>query len=109
MAALDAEHPGWEEKTGTDMADLDAYLASDALTHPKFGDKYTLIHRLLNPDAVRVTVAREMSNAARKRTGLGRSGRSVPNVVKQVRNPEISNTDAFWIAAKAATEDTPER
>jgi hypothetical protein len=40
LAELDTEFPGWEEQYGADMQELDRFLASEALTHPKFGNKY---------------------------------------------------------------------
>jgi|SRR5919108_2360793 hypothetical protein len=104
LAAMDAAHPGWESSYGTQMQELNAFLASDALTHPKFGDKYTLFYRLLNPDAARIAATREMANAARQRTGFGRSGRSsVPNVQEQVRTADTAR-DAFKLAAEAAMQ-----
>lgn len=104
LAAMDSAHPGWEASYGTQMQELDKFLASEALTHPKYGNKYELYYRLLNADAARIDATRAMADAARQRTGLGRTGRSsVPNVVDQVRKAE-SARDAFKLAAEAAMQ-----
>lgn len=107
LSDMDAKHPGWEESYGAKMRDLDDFLASDALSHPVYGSKYELYHRLLNPDTARVDAAREMGEASRKRTSLSRSGRqSAPNVQDEVRKTDLSNAEAFQLAARAASEET---
>jgi hypothetical protein len=105
LAAMDGKFPGWEDRYGTEMEELDRFLASDALTHPKFGSKYELYFKLVNPDAARADAIKAMAGAAKRRTGFSRSGRnSVPNIDEQVRKAE-SSSDAFRLAAKLASEE----
>lgn len=105
LTAMDAKYPGWEESVGAKMQALDDFLGSDALTHPEFGNKYELYYRLLNPDATRREAIHAMGDAAKRRTGLSRTGRSsAPNVADLVRKAE-NNASAFEAAAKAALEE----
>jgi hypothetical protein len=98
MAALDTEHPGWEEQYGADMQALDAFLASNALTHPKFGNKYQLYLSLLNPSAAKAGAVRDMQAAARNRVGTGRPGRpAASNVIDQIRQANLKDGwNAAW-------------
>jgi hypothetical protein len=94
MAALDTEHPGWEEQYGADMQALDAFLASSSLSHPKFGSKYQLYLNLLNPSAAKAGAVRDMQAAARNRVGTGRPGRpAASNVIDQIRK---TNLEKGW-------------
>lgn len=102
LSVLDAQHPGWEDRYGGQMRALDDFLNSDALTHPQFGDKYSLYLRLLNPDMARVDAARSLSEAGRGRVITGRAGpTSRPTIAQQVSNAK-TNADAFRLAAQAA-------
>ena len=106
LSAMDTKYEGWEESYGAKMRELDDFLASDALTHPVFGSKYELYYRMLQPDAARVAAAREMGEAAKRRTSLGRTGRTpASNVQDEVRKADLSDAEAFQLAAKAASEE----
>lgn len=106
LAEMDGKYPGWEDSFGAQMRELDDFLGGNALNHSRFGNKYELYYRLLNPDAARSDAIREMGNAARRRTGLSRTGRSsAPNIGDQIRKAE-SNADAFALAAKSAMEES---
>lgn len=103
MAQLDTEHPGWEETYGADMQALDAYLASSALTHPKFGNKYALYLQLLNPAAARAGAVRDMQTAARNRVSTGRPGRpAASNVIDSIRKTNLEHgwNEAWQVAIK---------
>jgi hypothetical protein len=90
MAELDTEFPGWEEQYGADMQELDRFLASEALTHPKFGSKYSVYLKLLNPSAAKVEAIRGMQQAGRNRVGTGRVGRpAATNVIDQIRKVNL--------------------
>lgn len=105
LTAMDGQYPGWEETYGAHMRELDAFLASDALTHPRFGNKYELYYRLLNPDVARIAAQRAQQEAGQRRTSLGRTGRrSMPNLDDTVRKAESSG-EAFRAAARAALEE----
>ena len=102
LAAMDGKYPGWEDTYGAEMKAIDEFLASDRLEHPKYGNKYELYYKLLNPDASRLAATRQMLDAAKRRTSLSRtSHQTVSNIADQVRKAE-SNIDAFQLAAKAA-------
>lgn len=102
LADMDQKHPGWDTRYADDMKTLDAFLASDALMHPKFGNKYELLLRLVNPDVARIDATRQMQTAARSRLTTGRPGRQgQPNVDDEVRKAPTS-ADAFMLAAQAA-------
>lgn len=105
FAKLDGQYPGWEARYATKMQALDAFLGSDALHHPDFGDRHELLLRLLTPDLARVEAARSMGEAARGRVTSGRAGRpGQPNVQEQARAAP-NNADAWEIAAQAALRD----
>ena len=109
LADMDATYPGWEESFGTQMKDLDEFLASDRLSHPTFGSKYALYYRLLNRGASRVEASHEMGAAARRRGSLSRNGeRSVPNIEEQVRKADSARS-AFQLAARAALGEAGDR
>lgn len=101
MGELDASMPGWEEQYGDQMRELDAYLASDALTHPTFGNKYELYLRLLNPSIPRREAVRDIGRAARNRVGTGRAGtQAAPNVSETIRKAhQQGGWNAAWEAA----------
>jgi hypothetical protein len=98
MAELDTEHPGWEEQYGAQMKELDAFLASDTLTHPTFGSKYSVYLKLLNPSAAKVEAIRGMQRAAGNRVGTGRVGRpAASNVIDQIRQANLKDGwNAAW-------------
>jgi hypothetical protein len=98
MAELDTEYPGWEEQYGAQMKELDAFLASDALTHPTFGSKYATYLKLLNPSAAKVEAIRGMQQAGRNRVGTGRVGRpAASNVIDQIRQANLKDGwNAAW-------------
>ena len=107
-SALDGKFPGWEEQFGAQMRELDDFILSDALHHPKFGSKYEIYHRLLNPGADRVKVAREMQEAGQRRSGLSQTTRTTrPNIMETVRKAP-SNHDAFRAAVQGALEEIPD-
>lgn len=96
--------PGWEEHEST-INELQTFLRSSALTHPKFGSRLALLHGVVTKDArARVAAAQSMGDAARNRTTTGQSGRSVtPNIAEQVRSAP-TNDAAIKIAAANAIE-----
>lgn len=105
LAEMDGKYPGWEESFRPQMDEIQKFLSSEQLHHPKFGNKFELMLRLVNPDAARSDAIRAMGEAARRRTGVSRGGRGgEPNIAEQVRKAE-SSADAFKLAAKAASED----
>lgn len=105
FAKLDGQYPGWEARYATKMQALDAFLGSDALAHPEFGNRHELLLRLLTPDLARVEAARSMGDAARGRVTAGRAGRpGQPNIAEQARAAP-TNADAWEIAAQAALRD----
>ncbi len=86
MAELDAQYPAWEAEYGTKMEALDAFLASDQLTHPEFGNKYQLYLRLLSPDTARVSAIKQMGDAARRGVRTGRAGQPTQsNIQDRIR------------------------
>jgi hypothetical protein len=86
------------------MKALDAFLASDDINHPKFGNRYELLYKLANPDVARVGAIREMNKAGQSRLTTGRSGRQCqPNIEQQILSAK-TNADAFELAAKAAMQ-----
>jgi hypothetical protein len=105
LAEMDSAHPGWEARYGKDMQELDAFLNSDALSHPKFGNKYQLLLKLVNPDLTRVDAVRSLGNAARSRLTTGRTGRqSQPDPTESILKAR-TNSDAFRLAAEAAMRE----
>lgn len=102
LAEMDTQFPGWEARYGKDMEALDAFLASDALTHPKFGKRHELLYRLVNPDVSRIDATKRMQTAARGRLTTGRAGPpSQPTIEDDVLKAP-TNQDAFMLAAQAA-------
>jgi hypothetical protein len=73
-AELDSEVPDWEAKYGDQLQALQAFLASDALTHATFGTKQGLLLRLLDPSISRRDILREMKDKPRQGVRTGRSG-----------------------------------
>ncbi len=105
MAELDAEHPGWEDTYATEMQELDQFLASDALSHPKYGNKYRLLLSVLNKDKPRIDAARQMAGAARGRVRTGNAGRAAaPNLTERIRQAPDDAT-AFRLAAEEAIRE----
>jgi hypothetical protein len=105
MAQLDGQHPGWEARHGKDMRELDAFLGSDQVEHPRFGNRYEILHRVVNPDINRVDAVRSMQNAGRNRLSTGRSGRqSTPDPTEAIVKAR-TNSEAFRLAAEAAMRD----
>lgn len=85
MQALDARMPGWEEEYGEQMQALDAFLGSDQLTHPQFGNKYELYLRLLAPGLSRVEAVKEVQRASRNGIRTGRTGgQTQSSLVQQI-------------------------
>lgn len=109
MAEMDGINENWRERYGNEMKELDEFLGSDQLSHPKFGSKYQLYHRLLNPDTARIDAARSMGDAARSAVRTGRTGTaSVPNTIQQMAKAS-SDRDAWAIATRAAIAETEGR
>lgn len=106
MAQMDGQYQGWEEKYGGKMRELDQFMASDALTHPEFGNKYEMFYRLLNPDAARVAAARGMSDAAKRRVTTGRTGSTPAPNIRQQMQKATNDKDAWDIAVRAAVADS---
>ena len=105
MGEIDAEFPGWEGRYGTDMKALEAFLASEELSHPKFGSRYKLLMQALNPDLARIDAAREMDRASRGRVTTGRTGRPAQPSIAQDITKAKTNADAFALAAQAAMRE----
>jgi hypothetical protein len=105
LAQMDSTYPGWEQRYGKDMQELDAFLGGDSLTHPKYGNKYELLMKLVNPDLARIDAAKSMQTAAKSRLTTGRTGRpSQPNLEEQILATK-SNADAFQLAVQAALRE----
>jgi hypothetical protein len=105
MAQLDGQHPGWEARHGKEMRELDAFLGSDQVEHPRFGNRYEILHRVVNPDITRVDAVRSMQNAGRNRLSTGRSGKqSAPDPTESILKAR-TNSDAFRLAAEAAMRE----
>jgi hypothetical protein len=105
LSSMDSDYPGWEGRYGNDMKELDAFLASDELTHPKWGNKYQLLYRLANSDHARVDAVRSIGEAARNRQTTGRPGRqSQPDPTQDILKAK-TNSDAFRLAAEAAMRE----
>ena len=98
IEGLDARMPEWQERYGARMRELDAFLASPALSHPEFGSKHELYLRLLNPAGFRADAVRDMQRAAGNRIATGRSGaqQSVPGTIDKIK--DINRKDG-WQAA----------
>lgn len=98
--------PGWEAHE-KDMSELLGFMASAALTHPRFGSKLEILHRLVRPDngTARVDAIRSMGEAARNATRTGQSTRSttsnVPDRVRKAATPR----EAMQIAAEEAERE----
>lgn len=105
MGEIDQEFPGWEARYAGDMKALDAFLASDELSHPKFGSRYKLLMQALNPDLARIDAAREMERASRGRVTTGRTGRPAQPTIAQDITKAKTNADAFALAAQAAMRE----
>jgi hypothetical protein len=109
LTEMDSQYPGWEPRYGSKMQDLDAFLGSDQLTHPVYGNRYQLLYKLLNGDQARIDATRAMNHAAHSRLTTGRAGReSQPNIDEQVLKAK-SNTEAFMLAAEAAARELGRR
>jgi len=108
MAEMDSTYPGWETRA-TAMQEMQQFLASDQVTHPKFGNKMALLLKLVNPDLARVEAARSMTASGRSRLTTGRAGPpGVPNVDETVRAAK-STPEAFRAAAAAALQELGRR
>lgn len=104
MAELDREHPGWEVRYGKDMQELDQFLSGDQLKHPRFGSRYQILHRAVNPDISRVDALRSSQAAGRNRLSTGRAGRqSAPDMTEAII--KAKNSDAFRLASEAAARE----
>jgi hypothetical protein len=109
MAEMDSAHPGWEARYGTDMQQLDKFLASTQLSHPKYGNKYQLMLRLLDSDASRVEAARTMAQAGRNRLATGRTGSATQSNIDDRIRKATTDSEAFRLAAEAALAETRRR
>lgn len=108
-AELDGQSPGWETRFKPQMSELEQFLASGAIRHPKFGTRQALLLKLVNPDLARIDAAREMGARPRGRVGTGRSGPPAhTNVEDQVRKAP-SDAEAFRLAAEAAAAELTRR
>lgn len=102
LAEADSAFPGWEAQHGSAMQELEQFLASDQLVHPKYGNRYQVLLKMLSPDNARVDALRTMQDAARNRVTTGRAGRTItPDISKQIREAP-NNSEAFRLAAQAA-------
>lgn len=105
LSQMDTEHPGWEQRFGSDMQDLDNFLNSEALTHPRWGNKYQLLLQLVNPDLPRIDATRRMADAGRSRLTTGRSGRPSQSNTQELIMKARNNSEAFRIAAEQAAQE----
>lgn len=105
MGQMDSQYPGWEARYSQDMQDLDAFLASGSLKHPRWGSKKELLYKLANPDHARVDAVRSIGQAARSRVGTGRTApQTQPDPTKDILAAK-TNSDAFRLAAEAAMRE----
>lgn len=103
---LTAAAPGWEEHE-TDMNEMIGFLRSPALSHPRFGSKLELLHRMVRPDTgtARVAAIRTMGEAAKNAARTGQPGRStISNVPDRVRKATTTR-EAMAIAAEEAERE----
>ncbi len=99
---LTTKLPGWEAHED-EMAELQTFLKSGAMRHPKFGSRLEILANVVTGNALATkTVTQRMADAGRARTTTGQSGRQVvPNVSERIRNAKSTN-EAILEAAKAA-------
>lgn len=105
-AELDGVAPGWIDDNKTDIHELLTFLSDDTqLHHPKFGNKFAVIHNVLTGGArATANAAERMAAAARNRSTTGQSSRPVTaNVSEQVAKAR-NNSEAIALASKAAIE-----
>lgn len=102
MAEMDSAFPGWEDQHGQDMQELNRFLTSNELTHPKYGNRYSLLYKMTNKDQARIDAVQGMQKAQQSRVGTGRTGRVSPaNTIEQIQKA-TTKSDAFRLAAEAA-------
>ena len=101
---LAAKDPTWNERE-EDIAELEKFLSSPALTHPVFGSKLELLYNMVNKNnSATQEAVRRISNVARNRTVTGRTETATtPNLADAVKKAPTLQA-AFAIAAKAAAE-----
>lgn len=102
--ALAAElPPDWQDHQDTMSAILD-FVRSDALSHPKFGNKLKLLHSMATGDSRATQAALErMATAGRQRTTTGAATRTQPTPLAE-RVLRGSRREGFAAAASEAIE-----
>lgn len=102
VSTLSEAHPGWEARED-DMIDLNAFLKSKALSHPRWGSRAAMLYRLVTgTEAGTAQALTRMAEAAKGRTTTGTPGRSaVPDSQDRVRKAR-NNREAAQIAAEEA-------
>ncbi len=103
---LAAKAPGWEEHED-EMNDLLDFIASDRMTHKKWGSKLELLFNMATSNAAAVAEAsRRMSQAGRNRGSASRTtSSSLPNVGERIRKAPTNNA-AWDLAMRHAIAET---
>lgn len=108
-AELGGKFPGWEAEE-ENMNELQAFLQSGAMRHPKFGNRKEVLYKasqLLAGHQGHVVqdYAKRTSEAARSRTVSSNAARpGIDNITEQIRKAPNAR-DAFAIAAKVGMEE----
>lgn len=99
---LSAHIPHWQEHEDT-MAEINSFLLSPAMNHPKFGNKLELLYNAATANAAaRAKVSQRMTDAVKNRSTQARNGsRPAPDIGKTVSGAKTSG-DAFRAAAQFA-------
>jgi hypothetical protein len=101
---LSGQIPHWQEHEDT-MAEINAFLMSPSMSHPKFGNKLQLLYNAATANAASMAKATQrMSDAVKNRSTQARNGsRPAPDIAKTVASAKTSE-DAFAAAARFARQ-----
>jgi hypothetical protein len=101
---LAGQIPHWVEHEDT-MAEINAFLTSPAMTHPKFGSKLQLLYNAATANAQAAAKATQrMTDAVKNRSTQARNGnRQAPDISQNIAKAKTSD-DAFAMAAKFAMQ-----
>jgi len=99
---LSGQIPHWQEHEDT-MAEINAFLLSPAMSHPKFGNKLQLLYNAATANAQSMAKATQrMADAVKNRSTQARNGSRPPvDIGKTVAGAKTSD-DAFKLAAQHA-------
>jgi hypothetical protein len=99
---LSAQIPHWQEHEDT-MAEINSFLLSPQMNHPKFGNKLQLLYNAATANASSMAKATQrMQDAVKNRSTQARNGnRPAADIGKTVSSAKTSD-DAFKAAAQFA-------